>query len=155
MIFRNKQFYGRFIGQPISAQKLFCDLPAATKKRLNSICRQKNALEGEIITEDNEFSNKIFVLQSGQAEMRFKNNLNKKNTVRLVENNEIIGLTQFISDSPNQINIVTLTPCLWDFFPAQDFLQLLNADCQLCFRLSQIISSDIQKSYLSFLDEKY
>lgn len=150
MIFESKKFYGRFIGQPISARNLFCNLPPATRKKIASLQERKKINEGEIICQPGNFPQNIYVLIDGKAKMTFRNGLNQKQNTRLIENGEIIGLTQSISGSPNELDIVALSPCSVDSYQTKDFLNFLKDDPQVCFRLANQMSLNIESDYKVF-----
>lgn len=150
MILKSKKIHGRFIGQPISAQNLFCDLPIKTNKRLAFIRQSKEIQKRKTILEVGCFPQNFYVLRAGNAQIIIKNQLNQKTLTRLVETKEIIGLTQFLGNSPNETKVVTLSTCYFDVFPCQEFLNLLKDEPELCFRLAGILSLDLQFGYKSF-----
>ena len=150
MILNNSKIYGRFIGQPIFAQELFANLPLTTRKKLLSIHQREKINEGEIICKSGSFPENIYVLIKGKAQMTLQNELNRKKNTRLIEKDEIIGLTQFISGSPNEMDVVALSPCSLDVFSTQDFLNFLKEEPQVCFRLFNELSLDIQSGYKIF-----
>ncbi len=147
--------YGRFIGNPISADLLFCDLHPKTKKSLASIKKKKRISKGRIIAEIGSSADWIFVHHSGQMELTFNHSLNQKSKSRLVEKKEIIGLTQMISNSPCQMSLKTLTPCFFEAIQYKDFINFLQAEPQICFRLAGLLSADIQQSYRTFTSSIY
>ncbi|MEK7725105.1 MAG: cyclic nucleotide-binding domain-containing protein [Acidobacteriota bacterium] len=150
MILNTKKIYGRFIGQPIYAEDLFSNLSPTTRKKIALIQERKEIKEGEIISKIGSFPKNISVLIEGKAQISLRNELNKKNNSRFVEKGEIIGLTQFFSNSPNEMNIVALSPCFLDVIVAEDFLKFLKNEPLVCFRLLSQLSLDIQSSYQTF-----
>ncbi|MBX7169950.1 MAG: cyclic nucleotide-binding domain-containing protein [Pyrinomonadaceae bacterium] len=150
MILDSHKFYGRFIGNPISAKSLFCDLAPETEKKINALKSQKILPTGKIIGENNDLNKNIFILQEGKSELTFFNALTQKKYHREIENKEIIGFTQIISNSPTDLKVLTLTPCHFDVFPGEEFLQLLENEPQLSYRLLRLLSSDIQTNYKTF-----
>ena len=147
--------YGRFIGNPIYADLLFRDLPPKTRKSLASIKKKKGISKGKTIAEIGSTADWIFVHRSGQMELTFDQSLNLKSNSRLVEKKEIIGLTQMISNSPCQMSLKTLTPCFFDAIQYGDFINFLQAEPQICFRLAGLLSADIQQSYRTLSSSVY
>ncbi|HRH42065.1 MAG TPA: cyclic nucleotide-binding domain-containing protein [Pyrinomonadaceae bacterium] len=150
MILKSKKIHGRFIGQPISAQRLFSDLPIKTKKKLAFIRQSKEIQKRKTILEIGSFPQNFYVLRAGKAQIIIKNQLNQQTLTRLVEIKEIVGLTQFLGNSPNETKVVTLSTCYFDVFPCHEFLNLLKEENELGFRLAGILSLDLQISYKSF-----
>lgn len=150
MILDSKKFYGCFIGKPIFAKDLFSNLPLKTRKNLASIQQHEKINEGEIISKIGSFPENIYVLIKGKAQLALRNELNLKNITRLVERGEVIGLTQSLSGSPNEVNIVALSPCSVDVFSTPDFLNFLKNEPQVCFRLFNRLSLDVQSDYRIF-----
>ena len=150
MISDNRKIYGRFIEQPIYAEKLFADLPLETRKKLLAIQKSENIKEGETISKIGSFPEFIYVLTEGKAQISYNNELNHKNISRLIEKEEFIGLTQLISGLPNEITITALTPCSLNVFQTQDFLYFLKNEPQVCFSLFAQLSLDIESSYQIF-----
>lgn len=150
MILDSKKTYGRFIGQPIYAKDLFGNLPSATRKNLALIQERKKINGGETIMEIGSFPENIYVLQKGKTRMSFYNDLSKNIYFRLIEKNEIIGLTQSVSEAPSELSVKTITACLFDVFPTKDFFNFLKSEPQVCFRLVNQLSLDIESNYKTF-----
>lgn len=151
MIFDNKKIYGRFIGQPLFASELFGNLPKDIAEKLKSIQIQKKTCKGEILTQIGEFPKTINVLLEGEAQIELKkNDLRTKHNIRRVEKGEILGLTQFVSSTDSEIEVRVLSDCLWNVFKVEDFLKLLKEEPQICYRLANQLSMDIQDGYRFF-----
>lgn len=150
MILDSHKFYGRFIGNPISAKFLFSDLTPETERKINALKSSKIVPTGKILGEYNDLNKKIFILQDGKSELTFYNDLTQRNYHREIEKKEIIGFTQIISNSPPDFKVLTLTLCQFDVFPGAEFLQLLENEPQLSYRLLKLLSSDIQTNYKTF-----
>lgn len=150
MSLKSKNFYGHFIRQPIFAKDLFGNLPSVTEKKLASIKQREEINEGEIISKIGSFPENIYVIVKGKAQMILPNELNRKKKIRLIENEEIIGLTQSLSGSPCEMSVVALSPCSLDAFRAEDFLNFLKDEPQVCFRLAKRLSQNIEADYKTF-----
>lgn len=150
MISESRKIYGRFIEQPIYAEKLFADLPLETRKKLLAIQKSENIKEGETISKIGSFPINIYVLTDGKAEMTFRRDAKHKKVSRLIEKDEFIGLTQLISGLPNETNITALTPCSFNVYQTQDFLSFLKNEPQICFNLFAQLSLDIESGYKIF-----
>ncbi len=147
--------YGRFLGKPISADELFCDLPLKTKQSLASLKQTKKVLKGEIVTQIGSFSSFIYLLQNGKAQMSLKNNLGMKKNIRLVEKKEIIGLKHLFANAPGEMFLETLSPCDFEIIKQTDFIEFLKNEPQICFRLASLLSLNIQLSYETFSNSNY
>lgn len=155
MILKHNTIYGRFISKPISAELLFADITEKAEKSLASLRQGKNIPKGKIITEIGRDPKNIYILLRGQAQMAYNNGFNLKSNIRSVEKNEIIGLTQLIASTPEEISVVTLTPCVFEVIPAKELLQFLYEEPQICFRLASLLSSNIQHGYLAFTSSDF
>lgn len=156
MIFDNKKIYGRFIGQPIFAADLFGNLPEDIAEKLASIQTQKKTCKGEIIIRIDDSPETINVLLEGESQIRFKkNDLRTKHNTRRIEKGEIIGLTQFVANTNSEIEVTALSDCLWNTFRVEDFLKLLKEEPQLCYRLANQLSLDIQDGFRFFSAMKF
>ena len=83
MILKSKKIHGRFIGQPISAQRLFSDLPIKTKKKLAFIRQSKEIQKRKTILEIGSFPQNFYVLRAGKAQIIIKNQLNQQMKLKL------------------------------------------------------------------------
>lgn len=147
--------YGCFIGKPISADELFGDLPPVTRKSLASLKQTKKILKGEIVTAIGSFSPFIYLLQNGKAQLTFNSDLGAQKNTRLVEKKEIIGLKQVFAGSPSEIRLETLSACHFEVIKQTEFIEFLKNEPQLCFRLTRLLSLDIQQNYSLFSSSTY
>lgn len=132
------------------ADQLFCGLPLKTQKSLAKIKQKKRILKGNVITEIGGFSQNIYIHQNGQVKMTYNNELTKILYSRLVEKKEIIGLSQMISNSPNEMQTVTLSTCLFETIKFDDFLNFLQNEPDVSTQLLTLLGTDIQQNYQTF-----
>ena len=89
----------------------------------------------------------IYFLCEGHAELFTNITPPEKNLIRAVEPNEILGLTEAITDLPYETNLKTLTPCLFECIERGDLIRFLQTEPEVCFCLLQLLSANIQKFY--------
>jgi CRP-like cAMP-binding protein len=155
MISNDRKIYGRFVGQAISAHNLLFDLPVKNKRRLRRLRREIEVCGGQAVSDRDDFPETIYILQSGQAELSFTNQLNNKVFRREIEKEEIIGLRRLISRVAAQKKVTTLSRCQFVTFPAREFYELLRQDAILGYRVLEILSLEISKNYLDFAAARF
>ena len=150
MSLKSQKIYGRFIGESLFAANLFGDLPRTTREKIAAIKRRKAVKKGETISKIGSFPENIYVLTEGTAQMVVPNALNRQPCLRLIEKEEFINLTEAISGLPNEMSVISLSPCSLNAFRTQDFLRFLKDEPQVCFRLFKQLSLNIQSSCTIF-----
>ena len=133
------------------ADMLFCNLTPKSLEYLTRIKHKKQFPKGATVISEGAPPTDICVLLKGQARIVFNTKLQNGIVNRFAEPNEIFGLTETISNSPFEISIETITPCLFETISGGDFLRFLHKDSRVCFRLVQLIGFNLEKSYRSLV----
>jgi CRP-like cAMP-binding protein len=129
--------------KPITADKLFEDLPAEALESLARIKRKTQIEEGAFIFTKDKTPQGIYILREGQAQMLFNN----KRPARHTERNEILGLTGMISELPCEISVRAVSPCDFDYIEREDFINFLKAESEVSFRLVKTLGANLQQIY--------
>jgi CRP-like cAMP-binding protein len=140
----------RFFGNSFSADHLFCGLSPKTLKTLTRIKQKEHFPKGIFICKTGNMPHGVYILFQGQAQLNISIEPNEKNVIRPVEPNEIIGLTETLANLPFKTNILTITPCIFEFIESDAFLHFLHDESEICFRLVQLLGLNLQKSYQLF-----
>ena len=132
---------------PLSADNLFCDLTPETQKSFNRIKQTKRFKKSACFFTAGEVPSGVYILRRGRAQILFHDELNIIKTARLIEPNEILGLTEILTDVPYETNARTITACRCEYFGRDDFISFLHGAPEVCFQLLQSLASTLQKSY--------
>jgi CRP-like cAMP-binding protein len=140
----------RFFGNSFSADSLFCALSPKALQTLNRIKQKKHFRKDIFISTTGDMPRGVYVLFQGQAQLNINIESNEKNIIRLAELHEIIGLTETLTSLPSETNVLTITPCIFEFIESDAFFHFLHDEPEVCFRLVQLLGLNLQKSYKLF-----
>jgi CRP-like cAMP-binding protein len=132
---------------PLFADKLFCDLSPESLKSLNKIKETKQFRKGFRFFSGEEMPHCIYILREGKVQLLLNDKSKDLQLARLIEPNEIFGLTEIIADLPYEMNAETITLCTCECFEREDFIRFLFSEPEVCFRLVKLLSLNLQKSY--------
>lgn len=144
MSFKNQLNSGYFFFKPFSADRLFCDLPPKTQKSLTRLKNIKRFQKDKIVINTGVYAD-VCMLCRGQAKLILNAELYGEDSGRLVNTNEVFGLTETITNCPYQMSLITLTPCLFEMIPRQNFLDFLTDEPELCFNLLNLLAQDLNQ----------
>lgn len=130
---------------PVPADELFCSLTTETAAALAKIKKTKKFPKGEKFFSAGEMPCRIFVLREGEAKMTLHRPPNAP-LVRLIEPDEVLGLTQAIANTPYETDAGTVTRCVCEYFEGADFIRFLRSQPSVCFRLVRLLAVNLQKS---------
>lgn len=131
---------------PILADNLFCGLTVKSLAFLAKIKKTKRIREGGKLFSAGEMPCAVYLLREGQAHL-FVNDSRNTQSARPIELNEILGSTEVIANLPYGMTAETITSCLCECIRREDFIRFLYDEPDVCFRLLQTLSLNLQKSY--------
>ncbi len=114
------------------------------------IRRPKEFSKNDTVFAAGDLPDCIYILNSGQARLTVTNGINKVTSRRLVKPDEVLGLNELLANSFCQMNVETITPCVFECLRRQDFLRFLDDEPAICYRLLSVIASNSQQSYTNF-----
>lgn len=126
---------------------LFCQLPERVLSQLNSLRQNTFYPRGAVLFVEGEAPRGIFILCSGQAKVLATSPGGNRITLRLVEQGEVLGLSNTVSNEPYPITAETLSPCQVSFIPRLGFLQLLRASPDVSLRVAKHLSMELHKAW--------
>jgi CRP-like cAMP-binding protein len=132
---------------PLFADNLFCDLTTKSLKSLDTIKHTKRFQKGVCFFSRGDMPNFIYLLREGKAELLLNDKLNDINIARLIEPDEIFGLTETIVNLPYETGAQTITSCICECIGREDFIRFLQDAPEVCFRLTHLLALNLQKSY--------
>lgn len=133
----------QFFGTAFLADDLFRSLAPEVEERLFAARRRKHFGANELIIARAEKPCLIYLLRQGTAQIVYHD----EQPARLLAQNEILGLTEALSNLPCEITVRTVSPCSFDCITHDDFLEFLQNEPEVCFRLLQILGTNLQKLF--------
>jgi CRP-like cAMP-binding protein len=140
--------YASFFGRPFDAENLFGDLSPQASESFNHIRQTKEVAPGEKLCAEGATPCCVYILRRGEAQWLVKDETGRPQSLRPVEPNEIIGLTETIGDLPFAGEVEAVTACQVDCIRQADFLALLASDPRLCFQIVRMLGSNLHRSLI-------
>jgi CRP-like cAMP-binding protein len=134
---------------PLFAGDLFCDLTPASLEALTHIKQTKQLQKGVSFFVAGDTPRYVYLLVKGEAQLFF-NDKKGIDIARLIEPNEILGLIEMILNLPYETDARTITPCIYENIGREDLIRFLHGEPEVCFRLVQLLSLNLQKSCQPF-----
>jgi CRP/FNR family transcriptional regulator len=139
----------------LSVDKLFCNLSAETLRTLAEIKKTKQFTQSETIFSSGEMPSCVYVLVDGQIKLTSFDEKKKERMTRLVEPHEMIGVTESMTNLPYKMNAQAATKCRVDCINNKDFIQFLEQQPEVCFRLLKTLGINLQENYKLFCSSNF
>ena len=146
MLIEKQKISDYFFNNALVADDLFSNLSSESQNSLRDIKREIEFAENEIIWECGHMPCCIYILVEGEAEILYRG----VQQVHRIKQNEILGVTEAISNLPYEISIKTDTACRFECISREAFLDFLQTEPEICFRLLQRLGANLQKFYRLF-----
>lgn len=131
---------------PLFSSTLFSEFSPETKRFLQDHLTEIVAESGTKIIEIGDKAEGIYILLDGLSQISTSNGGS-----RLVESDEIIGLTEFITNNLVRSKFSALTNCRLQYFRGEYLSELHYREPEFRFKLLEQYSKGFQKSYLKLL----
>lgn len=131
---------------PILADNLFYGLTAKSCASLAKIKQTNKFHKDETFFSTGEMPCRVYVLREGEARI-ILNTAQNMTANRPIEPNEIIGLTETITNLPYEMKAEAVTSCLCECIRREDFIRFLHDEPEVCFRLFETLGLNLQKAY--------
>ncbi len=138
-----------FFGNAFLADDLFCGLSSETQTSLLAIKQTKRFAKDQLIFAVEQMPCCIYILTTGDAQIFYATEL----FGRSVKRNEILGLTEAITNLPYEISVKAVSPCIFECVGRDDFNRFLQSEPEVCFRLLQMLGANLQKVYQLFTNQ--
>src|SRR3954468_7358911 len=119
MVIEKEKISDYFFNNALVAGDLFGELSPESQTSLSGIKRELEFAENEIIWEYGKMPCCIYILVEGEAEILYRG----VQSVHQIKQNEILGVTEAISNLPYEISIKTDTPCRFECIRRDDFIE--------------------------------
>ena len=127
---------------PYREERLFCDLPPAALKHLESITAAASYPKGATLFVEGQKPRGVFILCNGRVKLSTSSADGKTLILRVPERGEILGLAATISGQPYQASAEVLEPAQANFIARNDFLDFLKAHGEAALRVAQELSEN-------------
>ena len=124
----------------LRADRLFCNLPAATLQTFENIKFATAYPPGAVLFVEGQQPRSIFVLCKGTIKISINSPSGRTMIVKLAEPGEVLGLSATISGKPYEVTAETIDPCQVNFVKRDDFLKFLKDDVDVCFKVAEQLS---------------
>ena len=146
---------GHFHARPFYADELFRDLAPRSVATLRKIRKAERFSKNDTVLAAGDLPKCIYILSSGQARMTLTNGIDRVTKLRLVKTDEILGLNEMFGNSFCQMNVETITPCVFHCLRRNDFMNFLDREPAICYRLLRTLAGSIQSGYERFMDTSF
>lgn len=127
---------------PYREERLFCGLPPAALKHLESITAAASYPKGATLFVEGQKPRGVFILCNGRVKLSTSSADGKTLILRVPERGEILGLAATISGQPYQASAEVLEPAQANFIARNDFLDFLKAHGEAALRVAQELSEN-------------
>lgn len=127
---------------PYREERLFCDLPPAALKHLETITAAASYPKGATLFVEGQKPRGVFILCNGRVKLSTSSADGKTLILRVPERGEILGLAATISGQPYQASAEVLEPAQANFIARNDFLGFLKTHGEAALRVAQELSEN-------------
>ena len=124
----------------------FCSFASPALRAFEKLSFTSTFPKGAVIFVEEQAARGIFVLCRGRVKLSVNSSDGKTLIVRIAEPGEVLGLSSTVLHKPYQVTAETLEPCQLKFVKADDFLQFLQKDADVCFRVAQQLSEEYSEA---------
>jgi CRP-like cAMP-binding protein len=143
MFIEQRKFPEQFFNNAFFADDLFDGLSPASQSSLRAVKSEKRLAGDKTIFESGEHPRDIYILTEGAAQILS----HAGRPVRSIEPNEILGLTEAISNLPSEVSAKTVSECRFECIRRDRLLAFLQTEPAVCFRLLQRLGANLHKLY--------
>lgn len=127
---------------PHREDRLFCNLPPAALKHLETITAAASYPKGATLFVEGQKPRGVFILCSGRVKLSTSSADGKTLILRVPEKGELLGLAATVSGQPYQASAEVLEPAQANFIASSDFLEFLKAHGEAALRVAQQLSEN-------------
>ena len=146
MLIEHHKISEQFFNSAFLAGDLFAGLSPASQNSLRGVKCEKEFAPDETIFASGETPRGIYILTEGEAQTLYRG----VELVHIIKQNEILGVSETISNLPYETSVKTLVPCRFEFIRRDAFLAFLQDEPETCFRLLQMFGANLHKLYRFF-----
>ena len=130
-----------------------------SKESFNLLSKSRKVLnfsKGEIIFEDGEYPQGVFIIEEGTIKLSKSGSYGKEHILRFIKEGDLVGYRSLLCGEDFQANAEAMTQVTTIFIPAEVFNQLLEEDHKISFAMLQKIAYELGESSntITFLAQK-
>ena len=118
----------------------FCQLPAATLKKLEAISFVTSYPQSAVLFVEGQAPRGIYMICRGEAKLSVVSQDGRTLILKIAGPGEVLGLSSCVMNNPYECTVETLSPCQVNFIRIEDFLRLIREDSEACLRAAAQIS---------------
>lgn len=132
---------------PLFADGLFCAPVTGPGVSFADIKHIKQFEKGVYLFEAGDVAGCIYRLIKGEARLLLSDESQEMRISRLMELNEVLGLSEVICGIPYKIGAKAITACTCEYVGREDLIRFLHDDPEAGSRLARLLGSNLQNSY--------
>ena len=137
------EFSISWFGGPIWAKRLTSELDRDALRKLDSILRRRQCLQGETIFSPDTIPNEIVVLAKGTAEIQ---SVDAKRERRSVAAGEVLGMTEILARAKYNGTLTAITDCEIKVIERDDLITYLRDTPEACYRSLEVLADKLETS---------
>jgi CRP-like cAMP-binding protein len=132
-------------GLPIEETPFFQGLPAAAVEQATAQAVTRRHPANQVILLENDWGSSVYFILDGWVKIRTYNLDGKEITLNILGKGELFGEMAPLDEVPRSTDVITLVPTVIGNLPAQDFVNLIQAEPQAGIRLSQLMARRLRQ----------
>ncbi len=129
----------------IRSAPFFAGLPEAVVDKATSHVVMRSHPANQVILLENDWGSSVYFILSGWVKIRTYNLEGKEVTLNILGQGELFGEMAPLDEVPRSTDVITLVPTVIGNMPAQDFVQLLQAETKAGIRLAQLMARRLRQ----------
>jgi CRP/FNR family transcriptional regulator len=126
----------------LRTQRSFCTVSPSMLQAFEAIRMTAAYPKGSVLYVEGQEARGVFVLCRGRVKLSCSSRGGRTLILELAEPGEVLGLSAVISGRPHELSAETTETCQLSFVRREDFLRLLRADTEMCFRAAENLSNE-------------
>jgi len=118
----------------------FCQLPAATLKKLEAISFVTSYPQSAVLFVEGQAPRGVYMICRGEAKLSVVSRDGRTLILKIAGPGEVLGLSSCVMNNAYECTVETLSPCQVNFIRIDDFLRIIHEDSEACLRAASQIS---------------
>ena len=132
----------------LSTVSIFSDLDQDSIAEVSKITTERNYPKGSMIILEEEYGDKLFIVQSGTVKITRVNDEGKEVILALLGSSEIFGEMAILDGESRSANVLAQEACSLLVISSEDFINVLKKNFKVCFALMSELAKKLRKSDL-------
>ena len=132
----------------LSTVSIFSELDQDSIAEVSKITTERNYPKGSMIILEEEYGDKLFIVQSGTVKITRVNDEGKEVILALLGSSEIFGEMAILDGESRSANVLAQEACSLLVISSEDFINVLKKNFKVCFALMSELAKKLRKSDL-------